>query len=304
MWRKTAFVTFHGPQYDAALAATEAVQHVKYVSTIPVLCQFSRELIPRVTSRGSISRDAERRVYGTRVDNSGGRGGRGGGRGGGGASAGTSRGGNGCSKDGVTAQDRGEVHPAPPFNSPSKSNSQGTSGLGSPFRPCQRDRRVAYPYFSKNMPRGALAPMESSRGGQNVRASNVESYGMGYGDYGGPGQQQHRPQMNPELVPDVGQEIAYMPVYMPVNNQYAVNSLPRLLTESEYNIANAGFAMTGAPHSLVALSPSMIPPGMYPNLISPPYAYGGMPDFSDNMGPSYATETRTGNVLPAQHPIV
>lgn len=51
MWRKVAFVTFHGEPISATLAATEAVQSVRFVSTVPVCCQFARELIPRVPPR-------------------------------------------------------------------------------------------------------------------------------------------------------------------------------------------------------------------------------------------------------------
>lgn len=51
MWRKVAFITFHGEPISAALAATEAVQSVRFVSTVPVCCQFARELIPRMPPR-------------------------------------------------------------------------------------------------------------------------------------------------------------------------------------------------------------------------------------------------------------
>lgn len=50
-WRKVAFVTFLGEPVAATLAATEAVQSVRFVSTVPVCCQFARELIPRIPPR-------------------------------------------------------------------------------------------------------------------------------------------------------------------------------------------------------------------------------------------------------------
>lgn len=52
MWRKVAFVTFHGEPIAANMAALEAVQSVRFVSSLPVCCQFARELIPRFPSRG------------------------------------------------------------------------------------------------------------------------------------------------------------------------------------------------------------------------------------------------------------
>lgn len=52
MWRKVAFVTFHGEPVAANLAALEAVQSIRFVSSLPVCCQFARELIPRLPSRG------------------------------------------------------------------------------------------------------------------------------------------------------------------------------------------------------------------------------------------------------------
>lgn len=52
MWRKVAFVTFHGEPIAANLAALEAVQSIRFVSSLPVCCQFARELIPRLPSRG------------------------------------------------------------------------------------------------------------------------------------------------------------------------------------------------------------------------------------------------------------
>lgn len=52
MWRKVAFVTFHGDPIAANLAALEAVQSIRFVSSLPVCCQFARELIPRLPSRG------------------------------------------------------------------------------------------------------------------------------------------------------------------------------------------------------------------------------------------------------------
>lgn len=51
MWRKVAFVTFHGDPIAANLAALEAVQSIRFVSSLPVCCQFARELIPRLPSR-------------------------------------------------------------------------------------------------------------------------------------------------------------------------------------------------------------------------------------------------------------
>lgn len=52
MWRKVAFVTYHGDPIAANLAALEAVQSIRFVSSLPVCCQFARELIPRFPSRG------------------------------------------------------------------------------------------------------------------------------------------------------------------------------------------------------------------------------------------------------------
>lgn len=52
LWRKVAFVTFHGEPISAHLAALEAVQSVRFVSSLPVCCQFAREMIPRLPSRG------------------------------------------------------------------------------------------------------------------------------------------------------------------------------------------------------------------------------------------------------------
>eukprot|EP00178_Gracilaria_changii_P027254 TRINITY_DN853_c0_g1_i1.p1 TRINITY_DN853_c0_g1~~TRINITY_DN853_c0_g1_i1.p1 ORF type:complete len:925 (+),score=147.07 TRINITY_DN853_c0_g1_i1:6813-9587(+) len=52
MWRKVAFVTFHGDPMAANLAALEAVQSIRFVSSLPVCCQFARELIPRLPSKG------------------------------------------------------------------------------------------------------------------------------------------------------------------------------------------------------------------------------------------------------------
>lgn len=54
MWRKVAFVTFHGDPMAANLAALEAVQSIRFVSSLPVCCQFARELIPRLPSKGLI----------------------------------------------------------------------------------------------------------------------------------------------------------------------------------------------------------------------------------------------------------
>lgn len=58
MWRKTAFVHYHGDSLTATVAATDAVQNVKFVSNIPVLVQFARELIPRVSPKGISSTKA------------------------------------------------------------------------------------------------------------------------------------------------------------------------------------------------------------------------------------------------------
>lgn len=55
MWRKVAFVTFHGEPFASSIAALEAVQSVRFVSSLPVCCQFARELIPRLPSKGLIS---------------------------------------------------------------------------------------------------------------------------------------------------------------------------------------------------------------------------------------------------------
>lgn len=58
-WRKTAFVQYHGADpIAAALAATTAVQAVTFVSGIPVLCQFSRELIARVSPKNAAGQQA------------------------------------------------------------------------------------------------------------------------------------------------------------------------------------------------------------------------------------------------------
>lgn len=54
-WRKTAFVQYHGDSITATIAATDAVQNVKFISNIPVLVQFARELIPRVSPRGNFT---------------------------------------------------------------------------------------------------------------------------------------------------------------------------------------------------------------------------------------------------------
>lgn len=54
LWRKVAFVTFHGEPIAANLAALEAVQSIRFVSALPVCCQFARELIPRLPSRGML----------------------------------------------------------------------------------------------------------------------------------------------------------------------------------------------------------------------------------------------------------
>lgn len=51
MWRKAAFVTFHGDNISATLAATLALQNVRFVSTVPVMCQWAREILPRVPPR-------------------------------------------------------------------------------------------------------------------------------------------------------------------------------------------------------------------------------------------------------------
>lgn len=53
-WRKVAFVTFHGEPITAHLAALEAVQSIRFVSSLPVCCQFARELIPRLPARGLV----------------------------------------------------------------------------------------------------------------------------------------------------------------------------------------------------------------------------------------------------------
>jgi hypothetical protein len=45
-WRQVAFVHYNGEPFAAALAATLAIQNIKFVSDFPVSCQFSRELIP------------------------------------------------------------------------------------------------------------------------------------------------------------------------------------------------------------------------------------------------------------------
>ncbi|CAN8065725.1 unnamed protein product [Agarophyton chilense] len=63
MWRKVAFVTFHGDPMAANLAALEAVQSIRFVSSLPVCCQFARELIPRLPSKGlAVDRLAEAHV--------------------------------------------------------------------------------------------------------------------------------------------------------------------------------------------------------------------------------------------------
>lgn len=54
LWRKVAFVTFHGEPMAANLAALEAVQTVRFVSSLPVCCQFARELIPRLPAKGLV----------------------------------------------------------------------------------------------------------------------------------------------------------------------------------------------------------------------------------------------------------
>lgn len=70
-WRRVAFVHFHGNPLSAAAAAVEAVQNVKFVSTFPVLCQFARELIPRVSpSRAAVESLRERRYGASAVETS------------------------------------------------------------------------------------------------------------------------------------------------------------------------------------------------------------------------------------------
>lgn len=87
MWRKVAFVTFHGEPIAANLAALEAVQSIRFVSSLPVCCQFARELIPRLPSRG-ISGE---RMLGGETDRVGGSSGNGGGSVGNGAERGGPR---------------------------------------------------------------------------------------------------------------------------------------------------------------------------------------------------------------------
>ncbi|KAI0559621.1 Clavesin-1 [Gracilaria domingensis] len=63
MWRKVAFVTFHGDPMAANAAALEAVQSIRFVSSLPVCCQFARELIPRLPSKGlTVERGSEANV--------------------------------------------------------------------------------------------------------------------------------------------------------------------------------------------------------------------------------------------------
>lgn len=52
MWRKVAFVTFHGDPVVANAAAVEAMQAIRFIDSLPVCCQFARELIPRLPSKG------------------------------------------------------------------------------------------------------------------------------------------------------------------------------------------------------------------------------------------------------------
>lgn len=64
LWRRVAFVTFHGEPIAANLAALEAVQSIKFVSSLPVCCQFARELIPRLPTKGLTGE----KVNGIRID--------------------------------------------------------------------------------------------------------------------------------------------------------------------------------------------------------------------------------------------
>lgn len=59
-WRKLAFVTFDGEEDASYLAAAEAVRHVKFVSDIPVMVQFARELIPRMPANVSTNKSSRK----------------------------------------------------------------------------------------------------------------------------------------------------------------------------------------------------------------------------------------------------
>jgi RNA recognition motif-containing protein len=301
MWRKTAFVTFHGPQFDAALAATEAIQHVKYVSTIPVLCQFSRELIPRVSTRGIMPHDSEKPCY--HQEGAGrGRGGRCGARGSR-RGGGTGRGGRSSTRDGCAGRgsgpdNRADDRPERPFDESvdakffefNKQNVQNRNIMGAGV--CNsvresnsnlRDYTGDGECYSQGTPRGGSSPRGARSGGPSGRLPSR----MGYDEYSGLASDQHKVRQALGM-PSIGQEFTYMPVYLPMNNHYGMNALPGILTAEEFNLASAGYPVT--PQSLIARSPGVISPGMYgQGLMTPPYAYNAMPDFSGIMGPTYAT---------------
>lgn len=70
-WRKEAYVTFHGHPISAHLAAVDAVQSVHFVSSLPVHCDFSQELPPRISSvcDGSMDFSSARHGYWNGLEN-------------------------------------------------------------------------------------------------------------------------------------------------------------------------------------------------------------------------------------------
>jgi RNA recognition motif-containing protein len=61
--RDAAFIHYRGEPFAAALAATQAIQNVRHVSNLPVVCQFARDLVPFVPSK-SVLRNHQRRNLG------------------------------------------------------------------------------------------------------------------------------------------------------------------------------------------------------------------------------------------------
>jgi RNA recognition motif-containing protein len=277
LWRKTAFVQFHGDSISATVAATDAVQNVKFVSNIPVLVQFARELIPRVSPKGFVSvvsGTAGAHEHSTTCNRSD-------------ASKFekivTSDDGRGGGADGSarTYSTRGRRHSkyfVPLAGSDGNQferhiqcgETRNGHGDGESFpkhsngsencRPAPREGRNAVrrnSYYPT-----AVVPQDSraasfDRSPHNQRRASLAS-NKSFGD--GP-------------VDNSGGQIAYVPVYMPVSamgHPYAMSGVPGVLTESDFAAAASGY---------VAPQFHGPPPLMYPGQVSSPvqsgtFAYG------------------------------
>lgn len=278
-WRKTAFVQYHGDSIAATVAATDAVQNVKFVSNIPVLAQFARELIPRVSPKGVATGIGNHHHIAST-----------------GMPARSFRGENSPTRNFPGTGDRGASNAGSemqyqdqrrlPFAGIPSSHGgdngsifrhddagadnqetcfdivEGRDGSQSPSQAepdtSRMGRKTAY-HSKAKADKGSRSGSfdRSKRSHRRTSSSRRSSQGDGPENRGG--------------------EVAYVPVYMPMSSMghpYAMSGMPGLMTESEFAAATSGYI---APQFHGGMPPLMYP-GQMPSQVQPgTFGYGVAP---------------------------